>query len=66
MNLPDNDNPMLAAAARILELTKQAVLDHPEPAFEHTSERSADTPPALRARRTGSRAGQQRKRERIG
>lgn len=65
MNPPDINKPMLAAAARMLELTKQTVLDHPDPGFEHISERSADDPPVLRPRRAGVRAKQPR-RERIG
>ena len=66
MNSPNTTNPMLAAAARILELTKEAVLDHPDPALEHTTERSADDPPALRVRRAGSRDKREHRRERIG
>ena len=66
MNSANTNNAMLAAAARILELTKRAVLEHPDPAPERADQQIGRDSPAVRARRAGNRAGQERRREWIG
>ena len=58
------DNPMLSAAARVLELTRQVVLHEPD--TDPDDRQPARPAPTPRARRGQGRAQPCGKRERIG